>query len=1254
MQNKGYVMSEIQMNVVNSSDLKLLVNLCSSIISSKALSVGDSPFDYEKVIVMNKGMQTYLQQEIAKINGICSGIEFVQLWSFIWSLHKTVNRADSTNRFSHEHMTWSIFSLLDEIMTKDEPIYQPLKDYMNVDSSPDGKEKSYQLCGAIADAFDQYQMYRPDWILEWNTFDDSVFDDITIDNGRYTVKEDSRIAKWVKKASGENKNARAVLEANLWQIKLWTSLKNNLAATENTTNLWDRATVISELIEKFDRAAEDPSLKKDMELPKRVFIFGVTALPTQVIHLFSALGRLVPVFFMNLNPCAEFWGDLGSDYSTWKREKKQILKYLKANALSEKYHLETTPYQPYRFAENQNEDDYCSSYLSRFDENGELIEGNPLLISLGQQGRDTLNEILNLEDRVDITQSFCSFGSDQQNTLTVLESLKDRLLKLEKQPSLKIKDDDRSFQIRSCHTRLREVEVLRDELLHTFRRHGSLYGGRLSPKDILVMVPNIEEYAPLIESVFGAVDRNDPNFIEYSICDKTIRASSEIADAIIKLLSIGTRPITATLIVDLLSVNAIARKFDIGPDDLNVITDWLKGASVHWGLDDDNVKEMIGTGDDLELPWTLQSGIDRLIKGFMHGTDTTQCAYTDFDTSDLEVLGKFCDFFEKIKLIRDTFTPNLNITTLEWTAKLEKLLIDSFFAKDSQTDAECSSIREILCEMNEAVNNLKNDQKEQQPIDTGFSSNLKIRLPVFRAKLIHAFGNNRDSSRYLRGGVIFCSLMPMRAIPFEYICILGLNDDSFPRKDTSPSFNLLGSKYLSRKNDRSVAVDDRYIFLESILSAQRGLYLSYIGQSAVDKSEKNASSVLTELEEYLCDSFYVNEGADEDQNRKDVKKRLFRQEYLNSYNKVNYRVNADRKSDPLYAGPSFNTGSFWIKNGDEKIVGSKYEPEVYHPLGYECGITDKEALTESTNTPESVSVSIEDIVNVLSAPCRKYVKDVLNISLNLKYESNLEDSEPFSLSPFELSKIMSRFIFSEPFDEEEIVQDCEREKALGTMPVSVFYDKSRNEIVSLLTQAHSQIVPFLQKDIHKNDRYEKTFDVDGVTVNFVGNYQETSNVISSLVQKPEKKFRYLLTAVLTMLSYRYTTLQQPVDILVLYKDGGTDEVTQKKVFDSIEDPDDFIKRLLSVYLRLLRIPVPATEAMYTKAIKPRSPDLFDEYKDSCSISDLVDEDDYAKYLFASDRKLGDEGLLSKRQLEILDELYSLCRKLYEVISGKAK
>ena len=102
---------EILMNVINSNDLTTLAALCSKIISSVP-SPNSNPFAFEKVIVMNKGMQTYLQQEIAEQNGVCSGIDFVQVWAFIWSLHKNLNNADSSNRFSHEHMTWSIFSLM--------------------------------------------------------------------------------------------------------------------------------------------------------------------------------------------------------------------------------------------------------------------------------------------------------------------------------------------------------------------------------------------------------------------------------------------------------------------------------------------------------------------------------------------------------------------------------------------------------------------------------------------------------------------------------------------------------------------------------------------------------------------------------------------------------------------------------------------------------------------------------------------------------------------------------------------------------------------------------------------------------------------------------------------------------------------------------------------------------------------------------------------------------------------------------------
>lgn len=241
---------EILMNVINSNDLTTLAALCSKIISSVP-SPNSNPFAFEKVIVMNKGMQTYIQQEISEQNGVCSGIDFVQVWSFIWLLHKNLNNADSSNRFSHEHMTWSIFSLMEDIAKSGDDIYKPMKEYLNIESSIEKTEKAYQLCGAIADTFDQYQMYRPDWILDWNQLSDEDFNAVSVEDGKYTVAEGSKLEKWIKKVAqdnrlkGINKNSINSILGNIWQIKLWTKLKGNLEKTSdnNEANLWDRASI---------------------------------------------------------------------------------------------------------------------------------------------------------------------------------------------------------------------------------------------------------------------------------------------------------------------------------------------------------------------------------------------------------------------------------------------------------------------------------------------------------------------------------------------------------------------------------------------------------------------------------------------------------------------------------------------------------------------------------------------------------------------------------------------------------------------------------------------------------------------------------------------------------------------------------------------------------------------------------------------------------------------------------------------------
>lgn len=95
----------------------------------------------------------------------------------------------------------------------------------------------------------------------------------------------------------------------------------------------------------------------------------------------------------------------------------------------------------------------------------------------------------------------------------------------------------------------------------------------------------------------------------------------------------------------------------------------------------------------------------------MLGAEAKTSAYDNFESGDFELLNRFCDFVDKIRLIRDVFSPNLNITTLEWTDKLQSLLLNNFFVLDDDSKEEVESIRQILSEMNEAVNNLKGSEE---------------------------------------------------------------------------------------------------------------------------------------------------------------------------------------------------------------------------------------------------------------------------------------------------------------------------------------------------------------------------------------------------------------------------------------------------------------------------------------------------------------------------------------------------------------
>ncbi|MFA0519883.1 exonuclease V subunit gamma, partial [Vibrio sp. 10N.222.55.E8] len=115
----------------------------------------------------------------------------------------------------------------------------------------------------------------------------------------------------------------------------------------------------------------------------------------------------------------------------------------------------------------------------------------------------------------------------------------------------------------------------------------------------------------------------------------------------------------------------------------------------------------------------------------------------------------------------------------------------------------------------------------------------------------------RISQRFLAGQVNFCTLMPMRSIPFKTVCLLGMNDGVYPRSMPPEGFDLINGR--SRPGDRSRRDDDRYLFLEAILSAQECLYISYVGRSIQDNTERVPSVLVSELIEYCQQNYCLSE-----------------------------------------------------------------------------------------------------------------------------------------------------------------------------------------------------------------------------------------------------------------------------------------------------------------------------------------------------------------------------------------------------------
>ncbi len=618
---------------------------------------------------------------------------------------------------------------------------------------------------------------------------------------------------------------------NHWQAVLWRAL------LDEGGNL-HRAEIKKRFLQALTEGA-----RSERNFPSRITLFGISYLPQFHLDFLAAVATLIEVNLFVMSPCREYWSDI-----------------LPARKLVR---------------------------LSSVDRS-HRIEGNPLLASLGRLGRDFSEMIVDYGEA-------CGGADDlyrQAPGSTLLEQIQNDILDLEGagdtgQSKRAILPDDLSLRISCCHSPMREVEVLHDTLLEMFSA-----GKDLAPRDILVMTPDIDTYAPYISAVFEGNPESGRR-IPYSIADRSIRSEGWMTQALLAIFDLPGKRFPVTGVMDILSFPPVSAAFGFESADLDQLRTWLEELRVRWGMDEDE-REREGFPRYRENSW--RAGLDRLLLGYAMPDEGALfddiLPFDDMEGDNPERAGKLVRFVEMLyglveKLDRQRTLP-------EWEILCREILTD-FFSPGEEESQELSFLNSLL----DALRNL--------PAQTGFVD--AVGLPVFRSWLCNGMDRQERGLGFMTGGVTFCAMLPMRSIPFKVIVLLGMNDNGFPRQNRPTGFDLIARE--PRRGDRSLRDEDRYLFLEAILSARECIVLSYTGQSIRDNAQLPPSVLVDELLEYLGRRF--SDGSDYFPARLVTRHRLqpFSPDYfsgegeLSSFSEENYRAVRSRLEGARPVAPFF-------------------------------------------------------------------------------------------------------------------------------------------------------------------------------------------------------------------------------------------------------------------------------------------------------------------------------------------------------------
>ncbi|GAA5235459.1 exodeoxyribonuclease V subunit gamma [Verticiella sediminum] len=751
-----------------------------------------APLESETILVQSNGIAQWLKLALATDPdddeapgcGIAAGLDFLLPSRFLWQAYRSVLGAHAVpevSPFDKERLVWRLMRLLPELLETDAR-YAPLRRFLAED---DDLRKRFQLAERLADLFDQYQVYRADWLAAWAEGSDAL---LPARGGAVALPEDQR-----------------------WQPALWRALLRDVTRM----GMGERAGPGRAAVhEAFVQAVRDGAVPV-RPLPRRIVVFGISSLPRQSLEVLSALGRYSHVLLCLHNPCQHYWGDIVAD--------KDLLR--SARRLTRRRDgmpAELTPETLHQHAQ-------------------------PLLAAWGKQGRDFIALLEEYSTEHPDLHEVPQF--EPGDTGTLLGQLQDDVLELRplretlaQWPPVDPAHDE-SIRFHLAHSPQREVEILHDQLLAAFNADPGL-----RPRDVIVMVPDIDVYAPHVQAVFGQIERGDPRYLPFSVVDQNRRAVDPLLHALEILLGLPHSRVAVSDVLDLLEVPALRARFGIAEADLPRLHAWIRGANVRWGLHGEHRAALGLPAAPAAAANSWLFGLRRMLLGYAVGahSDAWQDIepYDDVGGLDAALLGPLTRLFEALAGTWSRLCEPADVDT--WCARLSELL-HTFFLADGDDEGAYTLLR-----LQEAL-----DDWQQAAAEAGLAET--VPLSVVAEHWLAQMHETGLTQRFFAGAITFATLMPMRAIPFRRVCLLGMNDGAYPRTRPPLDFDLMGRDY--RPGDRSRREDDRYLFLEALLSARDCLHISWVARSIHDNTERPPSVLVAQLREHLGAGWRLSDDA---------------------------------------------------------------------------------------------------------------------------------------------------------------------------------------------------------------------------------------------------------------------------------------------------------------------------------------------------------------------------------------------------------